>query len=78
MAGADTWEIFIRSEPDATEADWAPFFTEAIQKLNTKKLDYLMGRSVEQTFKEDGRPPGESAFSRSQLRAAGVTGANTA
>ena len=53
MVGASTWEIFLRSEPTATEADWHPYFTEAIKRLNEKKLDYLMGRSVEQTFEDD-------------------------
>ena len=55
-AGAPSWAEFSRTEPGAEEPDWHPFFTEAVEKLNNKKIDYLMVRSVSQTFREDGRP----------------------
>mgnify|MGYP003339375896 CR=1 FL=1 len=54
--GAPSWAEFLRMEPDAEEPDWHPFFTESVEKLNNKKLDYLMGRTVSQTFRDDGRP----------------------
>ena len=46
-AGALSWAEYVRSGPASDEPDWHPYFTEAVQKLNNKKLEYLMGRTIE-------------------------------
>ena len=56
MKGATSWSQWLKKKPDAKEPDWHTYFTNAVKALNEKKLPYLMGRSVDQTFEDDGRP----------------------